>query len=72
MMAEAIARGVSVNRHRLDSPGLPGFSVQLLLEPLNEQLILLYWSIGREILVRQTTQEGWGARVIDRLAPDIR
>jgi predicted nuclease of restriction endonuclease-like (RecB) superfamily len=38
---------------------------------VNKQLILLYWSIGREILVRQT-QEGWGARVIDRLADDLR
>jgi predicted nuclease of restriction endonuclease-like (RecB) superfamily len=38
---------------------------------VNKQLILLYWSIGREILVRQI-QEGWGARVIDRLANDLR
>jgi predicted nuclease of restriction endonuclease-like (RecB) superfamily len=38
---------------------------------VNKQMILLYWSIGREILVRQT-QEGWGARVIDRLADDLR
>jgi hypothetical protein len=33
MMGEAIAREVSVNRHRLDGPGLPRFSVQLLLGP---------------------------------------
>lgn len=38
---------------------------------VNKQLILLYWSIGREILVRQN-QEGWGTRVIDRLADDLR
>ena len=38
---------------------------------VNRQLILLYWSIGCEILVRQI-QEGWGARVIDRLAEDLR
>jgi predicted nuclease of restriction endonuclease-like (RecB) superfamily len=31
----------------------------------------LYWSIGREILERQTS-EGWGTRVIDRLAADLR
>jgi predicted nuclease of restriction endonuclease-like (RecB) superfamily len=32
---------------------------------------LLYWSIGREILARQVA-EGWGARVIGRLATDLR
>ncbi len=31
----------------------------------------LYWQIGREILTRQAEQ-GWGARVIDRLAHDLR
>ena len=38
---------------------------------VNEELILLYWSIGRDILDRQTAG-GWGARVIDRLAADLR
>lgn len=38
---------------------------------VNRELIILYWSIGRDILARQTT-EGWGARVIDRLAADLR
>ena len=33
--------------------------------------MLLYWRIGRDILVRQET-EGWGARVIDRLSSDLR
>ncbi len=33
--------------------------------------MLLYWEIGREILVRQE-QDGWGAKVIDRLARDLR
>jgi hypothetical protein len=33
-------------------------------------LILLYWSIGRDILLRQGT-ESWGTRVIDRLAHDL-
>jgi DUF1016 N-terminal domain len=37
---------------------------------VNQELILLYWGIGREILERQT-QEGWGFRVIDRLANAI-
>ncbi len=38
---------------------------------VNQQLIELYWSIGREILSRQA-EHGWGARVIDRLAEDLR
>jgi predicted nuclease of restriction endonuclease-like (RecB) superfamily len=38
---------------------------------VNRELILLYWSIGRDILTRQT-KEGWGTRVIDRLAADLR
>jgi predicted nuclease of restriction endonuclease-like (RecB) superfamily len=33
-------------------------------------LVLLYWSIGRDILAKQGT-EGWGTRVIDRLAHDL-
>jgi predicted nuclease of restriction endonuclease-like (RecB) superfamily len=38
---------------------------------VNRELILLYWGLGRDILSRQTA-EGWGARVIDRLAADLR
>jgi len=38
---------------------------------VNRELVLLYWQIGREILNRQE-QEGWGAKVIDRLAQDLR
>lgn len=38
---------------------------------LNRELVLLYWSIGRDILARQRA-EGWGAKVIDRLAADLR
>jgi predicted nuclease of restriction endonuclease-like (RecB) superfamily len=38
---------------------------------VNQELILLYWSIGRDILARQAT-EGWGARVIDQLGEDLR
>ena len=38
---------------------------------VNRELILLYWSIGRDILARQRA-EGWGAKVIDRLAVDLR
>lgn len=38
---------------------------------VNRELILLYWGIGRDILARQE-REGWGAKVIDRLAEDLR
>ena len=38
---------------------------------VNRELVLLYWSIGRDILDRQTA-EGWGTKVIDRLAADLR
>jgi predicted nuclease of restriction endonuclease-like (RecB) superfamily len=38
---------------------------------VNEELIGLYWRIGTEILARQQ-QEGWGGRVIERLAVDLR
>ena len=37
---------------------------------VNRELILLYWSVGRDILVRQQA-EGWGTKVIDRLAKDL-
>ena len=33
--------------------------------------MLLYWQIGRDILARQAEQ-GWGAKMIDRLAHDLR
>lgn len=36
----------------------------------NAELVALYWDIGRMILDRQT-REGWGAKVIDRLAADL-
>ncbi len=38
---------------------------------VNQELIGLYWRIGREILVRQE-HEGWGGRVVERLASDLR
>jgi predicted nuclease of restriction endonuclease-like (RecB) superfamily len=38
---------------------------------VNRELVLLYWQIGREILTRQE-HEGWGAKVVDRLAADLR
>jgi predicted nuclease of restriction endonuclease-like (RecB) superfamily len=38
---------------------------------VNRELVLLYWQIGRDILERQA-QQGWGAKVIERLAHDLR
>ncbi|MGB3138435.1 MAG: PDDEXK nuclease domain-containing protein [Nodosilinea sp.] len=38
---------------------------------VNRELILLYWQIGREILERQQV-EGWGSKVIERLARDLK
>lgn len=37
----------------------------------NAAMVLLYWDIGRMILERQD-RAGWGAKVIDRLAADLR
>lgn len=37
----------------------------------NASMLLLYWDIGHAILTRQAN-EGWGAKVIDRLSTDLR
>jgi predicted nuclease of restriction endonuclease-like (RecB) superfamily len=37
---------------------------------VNRELIVLYWSIGHDILIRQK-EEGWGAKIIDRLSEDL-
>jgi predicted nuclease of restriction endonuclease-like (RecB) superfamily len=38
---------------------------------VNRELILLYLQIGRDIL-QQQEQQGWGAKVIDQLARDLK
>lgn len=38
---------------------------------VNQELINLYWQIGRDILDRQEAQ-GWGSKVIDKLSADLR
>ena len=38
---------------------------------VNQELVLLYWDIGRSILDRQE-REGWGTKVIERLSVDLR
>ena len=37
---------------------------------VNNELMLLYWKIGKEILTRQQ-QEAWGSKVIERLVKDL-
>jgi len=37
---------------------------------VNRELVVLYWSIGRDILNRQA-DEGWGTKIIDRLSEDL-
>jgi len=37
----------------------------------NAAMVLLYWDIGQIILDRQD-QQGWGARIIDRLSEDLK
>jgi len=44
--------------------------MQALLS-VNRELVILYWQIGKDILQRQQ-EEGWGAKVIDRLAKDLK
>lgn len=38
---------------------------------VNRELVILYWQIGHDILVEQR-RRGWGAKVIDQLAADLR
>ncbi|MFL6450467.1 MAG: YhcG family protein [Bryobacteraceae bacterium] len=38
---------------------------------VNRELVMLYWRIGRDILVRQE-RENWGAKIVDRLAADLK
>lgn len=38
---------------------------------VNRELVLLYWQMGQGILQRQS-REGWGSKVIERLAQDLR
>jgi predicted nuclease of restriction endonuclease-like (RecB) superfamily len=38
---------------------------------VNRELVLLYWQMGRAILLKQQEQ-GWGAKIIERLSKDLR
>ena len=37
---------------------------------VNREMVLLYWSIGRDILDQQR-RKGWGAKVIDQISRDL-
>jgi len=37
---------------------------------IKQELIQLYWQIGKDLLSRQ--QQQWGAKVIERLAQDLK
>jgi hypothetical protein len=37
---------------------------------INQEMVMLYWSIGRDILQRQKS-EGWSTKVIAQLAQDL-
>ncbi len=37
---------------------------------VNKELVILYWSIGKSILDKQTV-EGWGSKIIERMARDL-
>ena len=37
---------------------------------VNQELILLYWRIGKE-LAEKTNREKWGSKIIDTLANDL-
>ncbi len=72
-------------KHRHNSPPLPAGYADWLVDvksrihqarqraaqAANGELTRLYWQIGRDILDRQE-REGWGAKVIERLAEDLR
>jgi len=47
------------------------FAQQRATLAVNSELVRLYWQLGQDILSRQA-QQGWGAKVIDRLAKDLR
>lgn len=38
---------------------------------VNQELISLYWSIGKDILA-QENEQGWGAKVVERLSRDLK
>ena len=46
-------------------------SQQKAVQSVNKELVLLYWDIGNIILKNQS-QQGWGAKIIDTLSIDLK
>jgi len=44
---------------------------QQAIVAVNSQLLLVYWEIG-QVILQQQHEEGWGARIIDKLAADLK
>ena len=44
---------------------------QKALLAVNKELVLLYWQIGHEILLRQE-RCGWGAKIVNQLSTDLK
>lgn len=42
-----------------------------IVKTINQQMIVVYWLIGKDILARQA-KAGWGAKVIDTLSQDLK
>lgn len=57
-LLDSVSQHITTGRHRA-------------VRAANGELLRTYWSIGREILARQDA-EGWGSKVIDRLATDLK
>lgn len=74
-----MARSCRANRAALQERSLgAGLLNQVLKGPIpgsaaavNQEIVLLYWSIGKDVLERQA-REGWGSKVVERLATDLR
>ena len=66
-----IRRNARVKTKQVAIPPPPLTEEQRAALAVNRELVLLYWQIGRDILARQA-QQGWGAKVIERLAHDLR
>jgi len=83
-MGSSRKKGATALQRRSDVRDVPGYG-ELLADlkariraaqvraaaAVNREIVGLYWQIGRAITQRQA-REGWGARVVDRLAADLR
>ena len=72
MLLQRVIRALNDDRpySRFVREQIAGAQVRAALA-VNRELVLLYWQIGSDILARQAAQ-GWGAKVIERLAHDLR